>query len=161
VRGAGPLDGHSRRGLLLHLMHAFAPDGTPLGTVQALPWAREDGQRSASSQTRGQRAATPIEEKESYRWLLSMRQACAEAEQCPTTQIVCIADSEADIYEVIAEGAEEPRTADWIIRSCQERALVDDEEERDVAESLREELLSAPVLYEQTIAVRGRESKVA
>ena len=30
VAGAGPLDGDSRRGALLHLMHAFTPDGTPL-----------------------------------------------------------------------------------------------------------------------------------
>jgi hypothetical protein len=32
VVGVGELDG-SRRGVLLHLMHAFTPDGTPLGTL--------------------------------------------------------------------------------------------------------------------------------
>jgi hypothetical protein len=90
-----------------------------------------------------------------------MRQARAEAERCPATRVVCVADSEADIYEVIAEGAGEPRTADWVIRSCQERALVDDEGEGSVAEYLREELLAAPVLYEDDVAVRGREAKVA
>ena len=73
-----------------------------------------------------ERAAEPIEEKESYRWLLSMQQARAEAARCPGTQFVFVADSESDIYDVIAEGMERPRTADWIIRSCQDRALVDD-----------------------------------
>lgn len=34
VAGAGELD-QSRRGLLLHLMHAFCPDGTPRGSVRA------------------------------------------------------------------------------------------------------------------------------
>jgi hypothetical protein len=162
VEGAGPLDGNSRRGALLHLLHALTPDGTPLGSVQGIPWTRDDDKPALASQTRGERAATPIEEKESFRWLLSLRHAQAEApRRCPTTQIVYVADSEADVYEVIAEGAEKPRTADWIIRSCQERALVDDDEERFVADYLREELLAAPVLYEHTIAVRGREAKVA
>jgi len=40
VLGAGPLDGHTRVGALLHLLHAFTPDGTPLGTAHAMPWAR-------------------------------------------------------------------------------------------------------------------------
>ncbi len=35
VDGAGPLDGGSRRGMFLHPLHAFTPDGTPLGTVDA------------------------------------------------------------------------------------------------------------------------------
>lgn len=161
VVNAGPLDGNSRRGAFAHMMHAFTPDGTPLGTVQAISWTRDDDKPGASCQTRCERAATPIEEKESFRWLLSMRQVRAQAGRCPTTQIVYVADSEADIYEVIAEGAEEPLTADWIIRSCQNRALVDDEEERTALDYLREELLTAPVLYEHTIAVRGREAKVA
>src|SRR5271163_2385350 len=43
VVGAGPMDGSSRRGMFLHLLHAFTPDGTPLGTVHALPWTREVG----------------------------------------------------------------------------------------------------------------------
>ena len=72
-----------------------------------------------------------------------------------------VADSESDIYDVIAEGMEEPRTADWIIRSCQDRALVDDREDRDVRDYLREELLAAPVLERRTITVRGRTAKVA
>src|SRR5215211_6552730 len=41
VQGAGPLDGGARRGVFLHELHAFTPDGTPLGTVQAIPWARD------------------------------------------------------------------------------------------------------------------------
>ena len=103
-------------------MHTFTPDGTPLGTIQAIPWARDDDDPKKGSKTRSQRAATPIEAKESYRWLLSMRQARVEAARCPGTRFVAVADSESDIYDVIAEGMEEPRTADWIIRSCQDRA---------------------------------------
>jgi Transposase DNA-binding/Transposase Tn5 dimerisation domain/Transposase DDE domain len=162
VRGAGPLDGGARRGVLLHLMHAFTADGTPLGTIQAIPWARDDQKPVNATKTRGQRAATPHEEKESYRWLLSMQSARAEAARCPGTRLVSVADSESDIYDVIAAGMEEPRTADWIIRSCQDRALVDDLwEDRAGLDYLREEVLAAPVLYRQPIHVRGREPKLA
>jgi hypothetical protein len=146
----------------LHKMHAFTPDGTPLGTVQATPWARDDDKATNSSLTRAQRAATPIEEKESYRWPLSMQTAREEASRHPQTQIVYVADSEADIYEVITEGMAEPRTADWIVRACQDRALVDHAENTGAPlKHLREEAMAAPVVYRNTIKVRGREPKVA
>lgn len=161
VEGAGPLDGDTRRGILLHALHAFTTDGTPLGTVDAMPWSREDEKPSISSHTRAMRAAKPFEEKESYRWLLAMRHARDQACRSPTTQIVYMADSEADIYEVIAEASEEPREVDWIIRSCQDRALVDDHPERSVSDFLRAELQAAHVIYEHEIAVRGRDSMVA
>jgi Transposase DNA-binding/Transposase Tn5 dimerisation domain len=161
VRGAGPLDGGPRRGVFLHLMHAFTPDGTPLGTVQAIPWAREDDKLPVSSQSSRRRAAAPIEEKESFRWLLSMQQAREDAGGWPQTQIVYVADSEADIYDVIATGMEPPRTADWVVRSCQDRALVDDLEGAAGLDYLRAEVLASPVLYRQTIRVRGRQARLA
>jgi hypothetical protein len=161
VQGVGPLDGGARRGVFLHLMHAFTPDGTPLGTAQAIPWARDDAKAPNASLTRGQRAAMPIEEKESFRWLLSMRQAREQAARCPGTRFVLAADSEADIYEVIAEGMEPPCTTDWVVRCCQDRALVDDLEDATGLDFLREEVLAAPASYRQTIEVRGRKAKVA
>jgi Transposase DNA-binding/Transposase Tn5 dimerisation domain len=161
VLGTGPLDGGSRRGVFLHLTHAFTPDGTSLGTTEAMAWAREDEKRANSVLTRGERAAVPIEEKESFRWLLSMQGACEVAQRHPQTQIVFVADSEADIYEVLAETNEQPGSADWIVRSCQDRALVDDEEDRFSLDYLREELLASPVLFERTVQVRGRKAKVA
>src|SRR3954465_10987984 len=113
VEDAGPLDGDTRRGVFLHLMHAFTPDGTPLGTVQGLPWARRGERPRTATRTRGERAAQPIEEKESFRWLLSMHHAREEAKQCPGTRIIFVADSEADILDVLATGMEEPGTVDW------------------------------------------------
>jgi hypothetical protein len=161
VTGTGPLDGGARRGAFLHLIHALTPDGTPLGSIDALPWARDDDAPSNATKTRAERAAEPIEAKESYRWLMAMQCVRAEATRCPGTQVVFVADSESDVYDVLAEGMEEPRPADWIIRSCQDRALVDDREDRDVRDYLREELLAAPVLEQRTITVRGRTAKVA
>jgi hypothetical protein len=161
VRGAGPLDGGARRGAFLHLTHAFTPDGTPLGTTHALAWARDDDRPRNATRTRGERAAAPIEQKESFRWLLSIRQAREQAARCPGTRIVSVADSESDVLEVIAEAMEPPRAADWIVRSCRDRALVDDLEDGAGLEYLRAEVRAAPVLYRQVIRVRGRSSKVA
>lgn len=160
VVGAGPLDGDTRRGALLHALHAFVPDGTPLGTLHALPWVRDEGVVCASL-TRAERAALPIEAKESYRWVETLRRAAEETEHCPSTQLVCIADSEADIYELLAEGSAEAGRVDWIVRACQNRAL----QAKNAAESgerhVREHLLAQPVLFHHTIQVRGRKSKVA
>lgn len=33
VAGTGPMDGSSRRGMFMHLLHALTPEGTPLGTA--------------------------------------------------------------------------------------------------------------------------------
>ena len=73
MAGAGPLDGGARWGTLLHPLHGFTPDGTPLGTVHALTWVRDEANEGCASLSRGQRAATPIEEKESYRWVDTLR----------------------------------------------------------------------------------------
>lgn len=161
VHGAGPLTKGGRLGALLHLLHAFTPDGTPLGTVHAAAWARAPAPPRRQSLTHAQRLATPLEEKESYRWVVALRQARAEAERQPQTRIVCVADSEADIYELLAEGMSEPRTAEWIVRACQNRALLGENRvEAAVPTYLREQLLAQPVLFTKTISVRGRKAKV-
>ena len=43
-----------------------------------------------------ERSTLPIEEKESFRWLKGSRLACELAAECPQTQIVSVADREAD-----------------------------------------------------------------
>ena len=160
VVGAGPLDGETRRGALMHALHGFTPDGTPLGTMDARSWVREEGVICASL-SRAERAALPIEEKESHRWVETLRRAGEEAAHCPSTQVVCIADSEADIYELLAEGTAEPRRVDWIVRACQNRALQWEKAAESGGKYVREHLLVQPVLFTHTIQVRGRKSKVA
>jgi Transposase DNA-binding len=63
VLGTGPMDASSRRGLFLHELHAFTPDGTPLGTPHAIYWAREEGAESRSKLPSHKRVSIPIEEK--------------------------------------------------------------------------------------------------
>ena len=85
-------------------MQAFTPEGTPLGTVWAEIINRTEGVSHASAAEKAyQNKHTPIEEKESRRWLTGMRQARALAQQTPAVSCVCVADSEADIYELFVE----------------------------------------------------------
>ena len=88
--------------------------------------------------------------------------------RAPNTRFVCAADSEADIYELLVEAQAEPREVEWIVRACQNRALeVNDEKNMEndgladiAANHLREQVLAQPVLFTQTIKVRGRKAKV-
>jgi hypothetical protein len=162
VVGTGPLAKPTQRGALLHVLHAFTPDGTPLGTLRASAWARDEGPARRQRLTHAERLATPLEEKESYRWVEALRQARAEAQRQPSAQMICVADSEADIYEVLAEGVSGPPSAEWVVRACQNRALQEGGGEGGSAAGyLRERLVAQPVLFTQRIAVRGRQAKVA
>src|SRR6516162_10876333 len=154
VKGVGDLDG-SRRGVLLHAMQAFTPEGAPLGTVWAEILNRTGGVSHASAcEKRAQRQQLPIEAKESLRWLTGLRQARALAQQTPTTQCICIADSEGDIYELFAEPRGE-RPVHWLIRACQDRAL----HGAGHGQLLRRQALAGPVLYEVEVLIRGRQPK--
>ena len=87
-----------------------------------------------------------------------------EALHCPSTQLVCVADSEADIYELLAEATAQPsRRAgiNWIVRACQNRALQRENGQETGEKYLREHVLGQPVLFTHTIQVRGRKAKVA
>lgn len=155
VVGVGTLDG-TRSGFLLHDLQAFTPDGTPLGTVWAEILNRTDGvSHDSASEKQRKCKRTPIEEKESLRWLTGLRQARAVAQQCPRVECVCVGDSEADIYELFIEPRGE-QSVHWLIRACRDRALNNETEHL-----LRDQVLTTPVLYKITLLIRGREAKTA
>jgi Transposase DNA-binding/Transposase Tn5 dimerisation domain len=177
VQGAGPLDGSDRRGVFIHPLHAFAPDATPLGTAWCRIWARPDeAEPPSKEEKRKTRKAVPIDQKESQRWIDGLRQAREIAQELPETRCICVADSEADIYEWFVE----PRGAvpvDWLIRACQDRALeAEAGPERDSEASpepesegesgtipslLRSRVMATPVRFTRPITVRGRQAKLS
>lgn len=162
VAGAGPLGVGARRGALLHPLIGFTPQGTPLGTVYAEAWTRDEVsvERMTKKEKQHARKHKPIEDKESVRWLDAMKQAQAVAEFAPETQCVCVADSEGDIYEVLEEGQQS--SIEWIIRSGQNRAVKPTcSAEADPTRHLRERVLSTKCLFTNKIHARGRESLIA
>ena len=154
VAGAGPLDGSGRRGVFVHPLHAFTPDGTPLGTLFAKAWGRSEEGARCSGQSRAERAATSILQKESSRWVEALGKAEEESSSFPATRLVCVADSEADIYELLVEGTRPAHRVRWIVRACQDRAL------QEAGIHLRQEVMAQPVLFTKSIRVRGRKAKV-
>jgi len=129
VEGAGPMDSESRRGAFVHPLMAFDSNGIPLGTVWQKTWTRDSiGTTLSVSEKQKRRAATPIEDKESMKWIEGFRAAREVAAACPNTTCVCVGDSEADIYELFSE----PRSVKvenhhstppihLLVRACQTR----------------------------------------
>jgi hypothetical protein len=159
VEGAGPLDGGARRGAFMHALEAFTPEGTPLGAVSVEFWTREDQAQKQSTQEKDrQRSKLPLEQKESFRWLQGLRRARELAQELPQTQFVCLADSEADIYDLFVE-PRGPQPVDWLIRAFRNRSV---EAQAEATETrLREQVLAEPVRFTQRITVRERVPKTS
>ena len=163
VVGAGPLDGSARWGGFFHLLETFTPDGTPLGAVWSEIWARDEREEAAASkpgqEKRRRRKATPIEGKESYRWLQGLRQAREVAQASPGVTCVCVGDSEADIYELFAEPRGDQNPVHLLVRACHNRLLT--QESGGLGRRMGDALAVAPILFTHSISVRGRRAKVA
>jgi hypothetical protein len=156
MEGAGFLDNSPRRGALLHPLIAFTPDGTPLGTCWAKAWTRDKPVEESRAEYQQRRKQRPLEEKESLRWIEGLQQARRIAQRSSTTQCICIADSEADIFELFTEPRGE-RPIEWIVRACQDRAVLDGEDTQRAAH-VRDAVERTPLLFTKEINVRGRLS---
>lgn len=158
VQGAGPMDSETRRGSFLHPLHAFTLEALPLGTVWLKTWTRDKIKKDLTSQEKHkQRKQTPIEEKESIRWIEGLRAARDVADACRETTCVCVGDSEADIYELFSE----PREIDGpqeqihlLVRACQNRTTNDQNH-------LLSKVRSSDCIYEGTVDVSARKAIIA
>ena len=113
--GVGPINTSKDRavGLLLHDTMAFTLEGTPLGLLNVHCWARDPEEAGKKYH----RKELSIEEKESFKWLVSYR-AVAEAQKlCPETMLVSVGDREADIYELFSEALQDPRNPRLLVRA--------------------------------------------
>ena len=124
MEGLGPLNYETRRGLYLHPTLAVTPERLCLGVLDAWSWAREPGSLGEDKDPH-----RPIEEKESIRWLEGYQRVGELQARTPDTQLVYVADREADIYELFvechqAQQAQAPY-AEWLIRAEHDRKLAD------------------------------------
>lgn len=155
VEGAGSLGSGSRCGMFYHPLMAFSDQGLALGTVWSKSWTREPTEQTSAERIR-QRRQAPIQEKESIRWVEGLRAARQVAQSCPATQCVCIADSEADVYELFCE----PRTLDHpgelhlLVRACHDRAI------ENSKKHLLETVLATPALSTSTVNVSRRDPEI-
>jgi hypothetical protein len=123
--GLGPIANNSEttKGLFVHGSLATTPDGVPMGLIDTQFWVRDQAKFGDSKG----RNSKPIEEKESFRWLKAFQVAQQIALSIPETQIVSIADREADIYELFAMAAEHDNKAGLLVRSQHNRSVEHEE----------------------------------
>jgi hypothetical protein len=154
VVGAGPMSTDAQRGAFVHPLMAFTNTGIPLGVAWQKQWTRTKLNTGTPEEKRKERSLTPIEDKESYRWIEGLRAAREVAKQCPTTRCVVIGDSESDIYELFAEPCDTPGGLPLkiLVRAGQERATMQS------GRSILDEARAAPVRYTLTISVSARKA---
>ncbi len=156
TEGLGPIGTDSEQvcGLMVHDTLAFTPEGTPLGLLDLQCWARE------GIGSRHERHSKPIEDKESFKWIESYQAVSAVQKRCRTTQLVVMADREADIHAVFAAHATTARGAQLLIRAerSRNRQVLGDE---DTHAPLWQMLEQQPILGERELLIPPSEKRAA
>ena len=118
---------NTKKGLWLQASIAVTPQRLTLGVIEANFWGRESELPEDSSNYRYARGLAPIEEKESFRWIQSYRNACDLSKKASGTQVISILDREADIIELYLEAQEQKKKSDlvanFIVRSKHNRTI--------------------------------------
>jgi hypothetical protein len=150
---AGCLNKAERFGFYLHTHLAVTPEGLPLGLLGSETFSRTVESLGRTLERRG----LPTEEKESFRWLAGYRRAAELGRLLPETQVVSVADREADMYDIFVEAQQEDAGADFVIRAKEDRRTTDrvppaEHDSRNaVYRKFREELRDSPVRLTKTI----------
>jgi hypothetical protein len=119
--GLGAINHEGSRGLFLHSLLGYRPDGIPLGVVDAQAWGRSP-RGSDDPRTRN---AKSIDEKESVRWVEALAVAASAARRLPRTQLVVLTDREGDLYELHDAIQIGPPNLHSVIRAQHDRNLGD------------------------------------
>ncbi len=104
-------------GLLMHSTLLMTPDRLALGLLDLNLWTRPPKARGKSKI----RHDLPIEQKESAKWLRSLRAVNQISPQCPDSKIAVVGDREADVFELFCE--EREANVELLVRATQDRRL--------------------------------------
>lgn len=133
-------------GLILHDTMAFNTEGTPLGLLDVQCWARDEKDFGKKKR----RHKLPIEEKESYKWLVSFNKAAEAQRKLPKTTVVSVGDRESDIYELFELALREDGGPKLLVRASNNRCL------REGQPHLWEQVLGEEVAGIQEVLVPRR-----
>lgn len=146
----GPLSNDHRCGFFSHLSLAITTSGVPLGVLANRTWSRDP-------RTVGQSAAKhkqqTLNEKESERWIEGYRACCEAARALPGVEVIGVSDSEGDMYEALTEAQTQQHAAKFIVRACQDRRRIGDEQQH-----LWASVSQTPVLGTRTVRVSERKA---
>jgi len=154
TKGLGPISNRvdGPQGLELHSTLAFTPQGTPLGLLDVQCWARD----ADNFGKKKRRKHTPIEQKESCKWLNSYAATAQVAAHSRGTLVVSVGDREADIYELFELAARTDNGPQWSVRCPSTTGALTNEQER-----LWPTLQAQPVAGELTIEVPRQGNRKA
>jgi hypothetical protein len=153
TEGLGPIgtSATGAQGLHLHSSLALTEEGVPLGFLDARVWARnreEFGKKAKRHQL-------PIEDKESYRWIRNYQALAAVQARNRQITLVSVGDREADIYELFAEAAQDPKGPKLLVRARHERALQNEQA------ALFETMGCAPIAGYQMVHLPRQKNRAA
>lgn len=115
VIGSNQTDATSR-GLHLHSTLAVNEEGVPLGVLRLqceAPVSRPKEDKRFTYQI-------PIEEKETYAWILGLRDLRSAAAPMPHTRVVSVMDRDADIFELFDDWRQDP-SVELLVRAQKNR----------------------------------------
>ena len=142
-----------------HPTLAVTVEGTPLGILDSQVWTREELNKDMSKQEKySKNINTPIEEKESYKWLKSYKTLCDIQKNDHSFHLISVCDREADIFELFHEHAIiiNENKPDLLIRARTDRNISDGEEKH-----LFDELASITEFSEYEVIVPRKKNSPA
>ena len=158
TRGLGPVgkcSGAGEHGLIMHNALAFTSSGVPLGILSQSIWARREIPQEDYQEKIQRLQCTAIEEKESSKWLLALRET--QERTPPGVKAITVADRESDFFEFLTQ-AEEYRAL-FLIRARTDRLLVADDSEG--CSSILEAITYAAPLGAMTVHIPGNGRRKA
>ena len=152
INGKNSIKGAGSKGLKLHSTFVVNDDGgLPLGVLRSDCYAR----KSTPGRSSSKRSELPIEKKESYRWIAGIKDCAEVARGLSDTRVVCVADREADIFELFEYQQQHPEV-ELLIRAAHERASL-----RRSHESLFKQLRSSELKACFELEVPARSARAA
>ncbi len=115
IKGMGYYCDSEQKGMLVHSCIAVTQEGLPLGLVFQESFTRK--QRKNETESKEQRKFHPIEEKESFRWLSTLRECHTRIPNEISKLTIC--DREGDFYELFSDAEEQGER--FLIRLTQNR----------------------------------------
>ncbi|MEL4897479.1 IS4 family transposase [Crocosphaera sp. Alani8] len=119
-RGLGSISKQGAKGLKVHNVLAVSGEGIPYGLLKQKVWAREKMRKGKGYVERRRK----IEEKESFRWIESLREVQEVIKE--DIELITVCDREGDIFELLAEPLREG--SQLLIRAAQNRRVKTEEQ---------------------------------
>ena len=158
TKGLGPVgtsNSAGERGLIMHNAMAFTTAGVPLGVLSQSIWARDEVPQEGYQEKIERLQVTPIEKKESFKWLVALRETVARTPR--GVKVITVADRESDFFEFTTE-AQELRAL-FLVLARINRTLVAEDSEGFT--SILEALSAAPVLGTLTVEIPSNGKRKA